>query len=121
LDGFGRKFSTLDFRGSRKAGGEAKLWELRLPERARRPDKSRLCHRRILSGSRSPHLNVHLHSLVLDCVYEVLPDSRGVRFLELPPPATQEALRVLADTVERLVSALRRGGYRSEGEDELLA
>jgi len=69
------------------------------------------------------NLNVHFHSLVLDGVYEVLPASRGVRFLELPPPDTHEVLRVLADTVERLVSALRRCGYGSEvdadGEDDL--
>jgi len=69
------------------------------------------------------NLNVHFHSLVLDGVYEVLPESRGVRFLELPPPDPHEVLRVLADTVERLLSALRRGGYGSEvdadGEDEL--
>ena len=31
-----------------------KCGDCRLPERARRPDNSRLCHRRILSGSRSP-------------------------------------------------------------------
>ena len=69
------------------------------------------------------NLNVHFHSLVLDGVYEVLPDSRGVRFLELAPPDTHEVLRVLADTVQRLTSALTRGGYGSEtdpdGEDEL--
>jgi len=69
------------------------------------------------------NLNVHFHSLLLDGVYEVLPESRGVRFLELPPPDTHEVLRVLADTVERLLSALRCGGYGSEvdadGEDEL--
>jgi ribosomal protein S27E len=69
------------------------------------------------------NLNVHFHSLVLDGVYEVLPNSRGVRFLELPPPDMQEVLCVLADTVQRLVSTLERGGFASggdsDGEDEL--
>jgi len=67
--------------------------------------------------------NVHFHSLVLDGVYEVLPASRGLRFLELPPPDTHEVLRVLADTVERLAGALERSGYGSDsdsdGEDRL--
>lgn len=69
------------------------------------------------------NLNVHFHSLLLDGVYEVLPNSRGVRFLDLPPPDTDEVLRVLADTVQRLVSTLRRSGYGgdgdADGEDEL--
>jgi len=65
---------------------------------------------------RALNLNVHFHSLVLDGVYEVLPDSRGVRFLELPPPDTTEVRRVLADTVERLAAALERGGYAGEAE-----
>lgn len=69
------------------------------------------------------NLNVHFHSLVLDGVYEVLPNSGGVRFLELPPPDTQEVLRVLADTAGRFVSALKRSCYGSntetDGQDEL--
>ena len=56
-------------------------------------------------------------------MYEVLPNSRGVRFLDLPPPDSTEVLRVLADTVQRLVSALARSGYGSDpetdGEDDL--
>ena len=71
----------------------------------------------------SLNLNVHFHSLLLDGVYEVLPNSRGVRFVDLPPPDTQEVVRVLADTVARLASALERSGYGSrdegDGEDEL--
>ena len=69
------------------------------------------------------NLNVHFHSLLLDGVYEVLPNGRGVRFRELPPPDTLEVLRVLADTVHRLASALERSGFASgvdpDGEDEL--
>ena len=69
------------------------------------------------------NLNVHFHSLVFDGVYEVLPASRGVRFLELPPPDTFEVLRVLADAVERFASALKRSGYgidaEADGEDAL--
>jgi len=69
------------------------------------------------------NLNVHFHSLLLDGVYEVLPNSKGVRFLKLPPPDTTEVLRVLADTVQRLASALTRRGYGSDtetdGEDDL--
>jgi len=61
------------------------------------------------------NLNFTFHSLVLDGVYEVLPGSRGVRFLELPPPDTSTVLRVLADAVERLASALKRIGF---GDDE---
>ena len=64
------------------------------------------------------NLNVHFHSLVLDGVYEVLPDSRGVRFLDLPPPDSTEVFRVLADTVQRLVSALARSGYGSDTETD---
>jgi len=44
----------------------------------------------------------------------------GVRFLELPPPDSQEVVRVLADAVKRLVSALERRSHGSdaEGDDE---
>jgi hypothetical protein len=66
------------------------------------------------------NLNVHFHSLLFDGVYEVLPDSRGVRFRQLPPPDDREVLRVLADTAARLAAALERAGWsESDGEDEL--
>jgi len=69
------------------------------------------------------NLNVHFHCLLIDGVYEVLPASCGLRFLELPPPDAHEVLRVLTDTVSRLASALKRSGYRSDsdsdGEDPL--
>jgi hypothetical protein len=64
------------------------------------------------------NLNVHFHSLVIDGVYEVLSDSAGVRFVNLPAPDLPEVARVLADAVERIRAALGRCAFEDD-QDEL--
>lgn len=64
------------------------------------------------------NLNAHFHSLVIDGVYEVLSDSAGVRFADLPAPDLPEVARVLADAVERIRAALGRCAF-DDDLDEL--
>jgi hypothetical protein len=65
------------------------------------------------------NVNVHFHSLVLDGVDEVLPGSRGIRFLELPPPSPEEIARVLVDTARRIAIALERAGLDSDADPDI--
>jgi hypothetical protein len=64
---------------------------------------------------------VHLHTLFLDGVYEVLPRSSGVRFRPLPPPDAEEVATVLADVARRLVRALDEQDSGAPGGAESLS
>jgi ribosomal protein S27E len=56
------------------------------------------------------NLNVHLHTLVLEGGYEMLPGARGVRFLALGKPSDEDVREILADAIDRIGRRLRRAG-----------
>jgi hypothetical protein len=57
----------------------------------------------------------HFHTLVPDGVWQDLSD--GVRFVELPPPTTDEVERLLAKVARQTLKRLKaRGGLRPDDE-----
>jgi len=65
--------------------------------------------------SDSLRLNVHLHVLVLDGVYEAHPE-HPLRFVALPPPETAEVFRVAQRVARRLARHLERQGLGPEAD-----
>lgn len=57
----------------------------------------------------------HFHSLVLDGVYAG-PAHQPGRFLELPPPETEDVARVMAGTARRVIRMLERRGLESDDD-----
>ena len=61
------------------------------------------------------NLNLHLHTLALDGVYEIT-DHGPTRFYPLPPPDDEEVVRVVVGVANKLAKLLKKHGFGQDGD-----